>query len=94
MGLVTLLVVFNLENIAGSTGKAYQYWRDKIVRDMRSDNRWKEKGEEFQDFNPTRRTPSEWWILGYMVHRLVEWLTGKTQWNRGTESKVDGGNAC
>lgn len=36
VGLITLLVVFNLENIAGSMGKVYQCWRDKVLGHMRS----------------------------------------------------------
>ncbi|PQE15320.1 ankyrin repeat-containing protein [Rutstroemia sp. NJR-2017a BVV2] len=94
VGLITLLVAFNLENIAGSTGKVYQYWRQKMLNDMRSDNRWKEKGEEFQDSGPARRTPSEWWFLGYIVYRLIRWSTRKTRQNKGADSNVDSGNAC
>ena len=94
VGLITLFVAFNLENIAGSMGKVYQHWRDKVVRNMRNDTRWKERGEEFQDFNLTRRTPSEWWLLGYMVYRLMGTLTEKKRRSKGKESSAVGGNAC
>jgi hypothetical protein len=91
---MTLLVAFNLENIAGSMGKVYQCWRDKVLEDMRSDNHWKERGEELQDLNPTRRTPSEWWLLGYLVYRLMGALTGKKRENKRKASRVDGDRAC
>ncbi|KAM3076143.1 hypothetical protein ACMFMG_006342 [Clarireedia jacksonii] len=94
VGLITLLVAFNLENIAGSAGKVYQYWRQNMLNDMRSDDRWKEKAEEFQDSGPALRRPSEWWFLGYMVYRLKRWSTRKTRKNKRTDLDVDSGNAC
>ncbi|KAI0118811.1 ankyrin repeat-containing domain protein [Nemania sp. FL0031] len=77
VGLVTLLVAFNLENIAGSMGRVYRYWRDKVLQDMRSDDRWKEKGRKFQDMDLSRTTPSEWWLLGYLGYRLTTALRRK-----------------
>jgi hypothetical protein len=74
--------------------KVYQCWRDKVVGDMRSDNHWKEKGEEFEDFNPTRRTPSKWWLLGFQVYRLIGAFTRKKQENKKKELEVDGESAC
>ncbi|KAK4233010.1 hypothetical protein C8A03DRAFT_19825 [Achaetomium macrosporum] len=49
VGLITLFVAFNLENITRSIGKVYHGWREKLVGDMRNDDRWKEKGEELQN---------------------------------------------
>ncbi|KAI1126704.1 ankyrin repeat-containing domain protein [Nemania abortiva] len=77
VGLVTLLVAFNLDNIAGSMGKVYQHWRNKILEDMRGDNRWKEKGRKFQDINVSRNTPSEWWLVGYLGYKLMSALGRK-----------------
>jgi hypothetical protein len=90
--LITLAVAFNLENIAGLVEKIYHGWRTKLMRDMRSDNRWKEKGEELQEFNLTRRTPSEWWLLGYVMYRTMGkiWAsTEKNLENGDEESRLD-----
>lgn len=94
VGFITLFVAFNLEIITSFAGRFYSHWRDKIVRSMRSDDRWKEKGEELQDSNPTQTRPSEWWLLGYIVHRSIGWLTGQARQSKKTTAKVDSGNAC
>jgi hypothetical protein len=95
VGLITLVIAFNLENIVGLAEKLYHGWRAKLVRDMRSDNRWKERGEELQEFNSTRKTPSEWWIFGYVIYRImgtIQWSTEKKLDNGDEESKLDGGS--
>lgn len=94
VGLVTLLVAFNLGSITGSVRKVYDCWRDKVVGDMRRDSRWSKIGGEFRDIGPTRRTPSEWWLLVYLVCRLARKirasLTGVWRENREKELVLDG----
>ena len=78
----------------GLVEKIYSSWRAKLVRDMRSDNRWKIKEEELQEFDLTRRTPSEWWVFGYLMYRIIgaiRALTEKKPENDDEESKLDGG---
>lgn len=94
VGFMSLLVAFNLENIAGSAGKAYQHWRKKVLQSMRSDGRWKERGEKLEDFASTRRTPSEWWLVGYLVDKLIGSLTGRKQQDKDEQSSVNPDNAC
>lgn len=65
------------------------------MSDMRRDNRWKERGDELQESNLNRRTPSEWWLLGYLIHGLIgklQALTGRKQENGDEESKPDDGS--
>lgn len=78
----------------GLVKRTYQSGRAKLVRDMRSDNRWKIIGEELQEFDLTRRTPSEWWIFGYLMYRImgaIRALTQRKPENDDEESKRDGG---
>jgi hypothetical protein len=96
VGLITLFVAFNLENIAGSTGKLYYCWRDMVVEDMQDNNRWKERGEELRHLGPTRRTPSEWWLLGYLMYKSLEKIKSLARVkreNKMKKSKLNGG-AC
>ncbi|KAF3389537.1 Ankyrin-1 [Penicillium rolfsii] len=79
VGFTSLLVAFNLENIASSVGKAYQYWRKKVLRSMQGDSRWKERGKKLEDFDYTQTTPSEWWLVGYLVDKFVGLLAGRKQ---------------
>jgi hypothetical protein len=68
-----------------------------VVGYMQSDNRWKERGEELQNSSYTRRTPSEWWLLEYLIYKLIEKmaaLIGKKRKNREKESKLDDSGTC
>jgi hypothetical protein len=91
---MSLLIAFNLENIAGSVGKAYQHWRKKVLKSMQSDGRWKERGEKLEAFASTRRTPSEWLLVGYLVDKLIGSLAGRKQQNKEEQSTVNPDNAC
>jgi hypothetical protein len=75
-------------------GKLYQGWRAKLVRDMGRDNRWKERGDELQEFNLTRNAPSEWWLFGYVMYRIIKTIrmsTEKKPAGGDEESKLDEG---
>lgn len=52
------------------------------------------RGEELEDFGSTRRTPSDWWLVGYFVDKLIGFLAGRKQQNEEKQSTVDPDNAC
>ncbi len=93
VGLITLVIAFNLENIIGLIGKFYNNWRAEVVREMQGDNHWKKRGDGLHEFNFNRRTPSEWLLVGYLLYRLAEKfkaLTGKKQKQGDEEAEPDG----
>jgi hypothetical protein len=66
--------------------KVYPYWTEMVVRC------WEERGEEFENLDHTQRTPSDQWLLGYLINRLIGKMsafTGIRRTNR--EKKVKGG---
>ncbi|KAA8641770.1 uncharacterized protein ATNIH1004_010709 [Aspergillus tanneri] len=93
VGLITFLVAFNMENVKGFMGNVCRQWKEHIVR-SRGEDRGDNRGEKFQDVHPTQQTPSEVWLVGDSVHRIVGWLTGRKQLSQQKESKLDGANAC
>ncbi|KAI0509403.1 hypothetical protein F5B22DRAFT_328250 [Xylaria bambusicola] len=93
VGLVTLLIAFNLEKLLGSIGQVYNYWRTKVIEDMRSDKNWKEKGERLEDLNPTWKNPSEWWLFEYMAYKGTGLLTGRRR-NKREQPKLNTGGTC
>jgi hypothetical protein len=73
VGLVTLVVAFNLEIILG----LYYDQRAHLVTKMGEDDNWKELGTELQGSNPNRKTPSDWWLVVYLIHRSIRGVVGK-----------------
>ncbi|KAF2968612.1 hypothetical protein GQX73_g4996 [Xylaria multiplex] len=88
VGFITLFAALNLEKVAGSAGKVYENWRKKVVKNMREDKNWRGKGEKYQDINIYRRSPSEWWILGFVVSRYVRSLFGRKQRTMEKDSNI------
>jgi hypothetical protein len=87
VGSVTLIVAFNLEIFIG----IFYRQRAILVRDMRNDDSWKELGTKLQESNPNRRTPSDWWLIVYLIHRLIKKVMWK-KWRKGSiNSTPDGG---
>jgi len=64
---VTLVVTFNLDIIVG----LYYDQRANLVKEMRLDDSWKELGTKLQGSSPNRRTPPDWWLVVYLIHKLM-----------------------
>ncbi|EED14695.1 ankyrin repeat-containing protein, putative [Talaromyces stipitatus ATCC 10500] len=98
VGFVTLFISFNLDNIAGLVQKLYRYWRKRLVQDMENDNHyWRERGEELGADGPSSSpTPSDWLLLGYLIHRLVDKSQGILFRRKRTEDsqKMDNESSC
>ncbi|KAF7533147.1 hypothetical protein G7054_g7332 [Neopestalotiopsis clavispora] len=80
VGLVTLLVAFNLENIISLIRSKTSQWRAKIIKKMHTDERWKTEADELQSSLQTRSSPSEWLLVIFWLSRLMQ----KLKWQRGT----------
>ena len=78
VGLLTYIVVFNINHIVMIGKKRYKYAKMTAVERMRKgeNSSWKETGELFHRYEPERSSetakPSEWWILVHQIRRLVE----------------------
>lgn len=72
VGLATLVVTFNLDIIVG----LYYDQRANLVKEMRLDDSWKELGTKLQGSSPNRRTPPDWWLAVYLIHKLMR-VVGK-----------------
>jgi len=72
VGVVTYLIVFNLENITGLFGRIYYPWRKHIVDEMQKDSLkcWTTLGEEFEFRHNYRTILSEWCIVWYQIRIL------------------------
>ena len=81
VGLVTYLIVFNLNLIVSSCARSYRRVKDRLVRKMRQDEheRWRQRGADFNVFRPVheREKPTEWLLLLYAL-----WLTYTSVWRR------------
>ncbi|KAF2184726.1 hypothetical protein K469DRAFT_578976 [Zopfia rhizophila CBS 207.26] len=75
VGFATYVIVFNLENIAGLSGRIYHNWRANLVKVMQEDSsqEWKTLGQRFEEFRPNndRKRPSEWRIVLYQMRMLM-----------------------
>ena len=80
--MATLIIAFNLENIAGLLYNQ----REMLVTEMQKDDSWKGLGTKLEGSSPNRRTPSEWWLVAYMAHRFVKIIAGKKGRKGDTES--------
>lgn len=89
VGLVTLVVAFNLEIIVG----LYYDQRANLVTEMRIDDSWKELGTKLQGSSPNRRTPSDWWLVVYLIHRSIRRVAGKKGRKGDMESMPHGGES-
>lgn len=88
VALVTLIIAFNLENLTGLIGRVYHNWRAKLVGDMKNDSHWKERGDKLQQSVIARERPSEWLLLGYVMHRIARMLDKKQPDKDDEESKL------
>ncbi len=86
VGLVTFAVAFNLEIIVG----LYNDHRASLVTQMRIDDSWKELGTKLQGSNPNRRTPSDWWLVVYLIHRSIRRVVGEKGRRGDVESMPHG----
>jgi hypothetical protein len=87
VGLVTLVVAFNLEIIVG----LYYDQRANLVAEMRTDDGWKDLGTKLQGSSPNRRTPSDWWLVVYLVHSSIRRVVGQKGRKGDMESMPNGG---
>jgi hypothetical protein len=90
VGLLTYLIVFNLENIASRVGGTFRKRRETLLEEMRDDPNtiWKSRRAAFEMFPPPadRKTPSEWWLVWYQIQKTFQHTRAKEQ---SEEHKVD-----
>jgi hypothetical protein len=78
IGLLTYIIVFNLNRIVKLGKSNYQSLKSGMVHIMQADKRetWR-KGELFHKYRPRANAeqpkPSEWWILVYFLQRALCW---------------------
>ena len=83
VGLVTYLIVFNLNLIVHTCAKTYRLYKDHLVQSMRQERNetWRRRSECYDVFRPVheRQKPTEWLLLWYVVWRAVisVWEFGK-----------------
>lgn len=73
VGLVTYLVVLNLNSLAAGCASYYAFRKSRIVQQMKNDEGWETLGRSFEQYqqrtgNPEPK-PSEWLVVFY-------WLAG------------------
>jgi hypothetical protein len=78
IGLITYIIVFNLNQIVRFGKTNYQSLKNGLVETMQKDERktWSEKGELFHRHRPRANgeqpKPSEWWIPVYVFQRALD----------------------
>jgi hypothetical protein len=78
IGLITYIIVFNLNQIVRFGKTNYQTLKTGLVKTMQADGReiWSQKGELFHKHraraNGEQPKPSEWWILVYVLQRTLD----------------------
>ncbi|PMD50854.1 uncharacterized protein K444DRAFT_576582 [Hyaloscypha bicolor E] len=78
VGLLTYLIVFNLNLLVSFSKSSYSSFKKCILSSMQADSRksWKKKGVLFHEYRPResaeRSKPSEWWILVYLLQRCLD----------------------
>ena len=55
----------------------YYDQRANLVTEMRIDDSWKELGTKLQGSSLNLRTPSDWWLVVYLIHRSIRRAVGK-----------------
>ena len=85
VGLLTYLIVFNLNLVVTFSKTSYASLKSGILASMKNDSRdkWRRNGELFHKYRPRETTdeskPSEWWILGYLLQRVLDVVTFRTR---------------
>jgi hypothetical protein len=91
LSTTTYLMVMNLNNLTRLGKGLYQNPRKSIIRSMRNDSDWRSMGERFSRFRPERQnnTPTEWYILVFLVLQLWKTVTGVRSNLRTKPNKSD-----
>ncbi|KAN0104181.1 hypothetical protein V8E51_009926 [Hyaloscypha variabilis] len=86
VGAATYAIVLNLNNLSDNFSKAYNKYRENVLKEMIEDSdNWHKRAMRFEEFKPSneKTVPSEWWILIYFLRRLgagfFGWLRGRTK---------------
>ncbi|KAE9370907.1 hypothetical protein N431DRAFT_468918 [Stipitochalara longipes BDJ] len=78
IGILTYLIVFNLNLIVSFSKSSYSSLKIGIISSMQADSRkgWGERGELFHKYRPRENAdqtkPSEWWIMIYLLRRVLD----------------------
>jgi len=79
IGLITYLIVLNLNTIVRGTHSLYNSQKRHLIRAMKSDGSesWERRGKRFEVFKPKHESvrPSEWFVPVYMIR-----LAGRLGW--------------
>ncbi|KAL6720377.1 hypothetical protein ACLMJK_002298 [Lecanora helva] len=77
VGLVTYLIVFNLDFVARKFSRSYENFKVNTIRKMRREQNeaWRQLGRHYDFFRPTHdyEKPTDWYFLLYMLRRAFFW---------------------
>lgn len=75
VAMMTYIITFNLNNLAGVFHMAYAPRRDKLVEQMEQDPKWSTLGHRFKVFQRSQsgeHKPSELMVLVFSMRRMVQ----------------------